>query len=122
MKRTFVVIFLTLFLISCNKNDDQISYTKYYVDSEMKDFIFQPTSYWIYKSDSLPGLDSTYIARINHGFLDIYKGLNHGESFEYYSLVSNTIFPDLSLNKLPNSIDIGLKDISLLTDQVPAAF
>jgi hypothetical protein len=98
MKKILVFISLALYIISCNKNDKQISYTKSFVDSEMKSFIFKPGSYWIYQSDSVHGYDSTYISRNEYGFLDIYKGLNQGESFEYYSLISSTNSPNGNSN------------------------
>ena len=94
MKRIFYCLLLIPVLCSCNKNNDQneITYTKIPINASIRDFFFKPGSYWIYKSDATGATDCTYITKVDYGYYDVYKGLHHGESYEYYSMtyISNS--------------------------------
>ncbi len=92
MKRFFIFLILVIILPCCNKNENDSSITKIYISDNIKSLVFKPGSYWIYKSDSTPLTDCTYVHQMNYGFYDVDYGLNRTVSFEYYSLdyVSNS--------------------------------
>lgn len=94
MKPQLMPILIILISVSCDKNQqEQINWNTYMVSDKMKTMIFQPGSYWVYQSDSIQGNDSTFITSVRYSFLEIYKGLNQGERFEYYAMSSKTLSP-----------------------------
>ncbi|GEM_PF-3583477 len=86
MKPLITLICILALLISCKKNDTPEVYTYANVNDSMKSLIFQKGSYWIYKSDSSQGTDSTYIYSIEHNSWEIGFGLNQNLIVEYYML------------------------------------
>ena len=53
---------------------------------ELKVFFFNIGSYWIYTSDTLNQIDSTFISGIKSGFYEIGYGLDAYQEYEYYAM------------------------------------
>jgi len=88
MKRPgIIVLFLSLFLISCNRNG-----THYPVTDEFKKWtLFGEGSYWIYRNDSTMLIDSVFLAQ--HPLLTIFnEDEAYTDSYENIYLKYNSDF------------------------------
>jgi hypothetical protein len=82
-------------MANCNKNEENNKnyLGTAYINDSIKSLVFNKGSYWIYISDSLDQIDSTYISDIKNGFYEIGYGLDTYQQYEYYAmnLVSNNL-------------------------------
>lgn len=93
MRRLHLFLFL-LILISCSKKENKITdpvNTVVKINDSLRSLCFKSGSYWIYKSDSFPTIDCTYIEHIDSG-VSIYV---FGEGYlEYYNIKLRVISPN----------------------------
>ena len=95
MKKILIFIVLSVIALGCHKyyNDDR--YTPSYIKNDIKCLAFSPGTYWIYWSDSLQQIDSSFIKGVKSDFYDIYYGLGEHIEWEYFEMTCKFGFPSI---------------------------
>jgi len=63
-------------LASCHKEKDNYNYQWFYVSSELEKMVYPNRTYWLYRCDSVQGLDSSWSYNFESGTSYIYTGLH----------------------------------------------
>jgi hypothetical protein len=91
MKKVFFFLLLTsltIIMTNCNKSEENNKHYlgTAYIDNRIKSLVFNIGSYWIYTSDTLNQMDSTFISGIKSGFYEIGYGQDNYQKYEYYAM------------------------------------